>query len=159
MGNAIPTQVRKDVRARDNDQCVVCGGRGTDLHHRQRRRDGGHARTNIILLCRDDHAKVHANPEWARERGLIVSAYSDSARYVPVRTFAGWVLLDPFGGLLTVPDVDIVPGDPPQWRLNASKIETGTISADRIIGKGEHLIYNPPPEAVALFEGDDPEAL
>ena len=74
--SAIPTKVRKAVRFRDFDRCVSCSsGSASDIHHRMRRREGGHALSVIILLCRTCHEKAHANPTWARERGIIVPTW------------------------------------------------------------------------------------
>lgn len=61
----------------------VCTDTATDVHHRQRRREGGHAITNLLHLCRPCHAWAHAHPAEARAAGLIVSVYGDPAT-VPV---------------------------------------------------------------------------
>lgn len=93
MGNPIPGDARQAVYARDMGTCIRCGCSGSDIHHRMRRREGKHALSNLILLCAPDHREVHANPAWARERGLIVSVHAKSVQDVPVWTFAGPVIL------------------------------------------------------------------
>jgi hypothetical protein len=54
-----------------------------------RRREGGHAAWNLVLLCRPCHDYVHAHPEEAREQGYIISAYMEheEARLVPLTTW------------------------------------------------------------------------
>lgn len=54
--------------------CERCLGRGCDVHHRQRRRAGGHGIENLVYLCRTCHSWVHAHPAEARGEGFIVSA-------------------------------------------------------------------------------------
>lgn len=63
-----------------------------------RRREAGHALSVCILLCRTDHEKVHANPTWARERGLVVPTWGNT-RAVPIKTWRGWLELDDEGGV------------------------------------------------------------
>lgn len=48
-------------------------------HHRQLRRGGDDSPVNVIGLPDVIHEWVHANPEKAREAGLIVSQYEDPA--------------------------------------------------------------------------------
>ena len=99
---AIPTAARKAVRERDLERCVRCSSADAhDIHHRMRRRDGGHALSNMVLLCRFDHEWVHANPAKAREHGFIVSAWGDVLDS-PIKSFRGWVVLDNEGGLSRV---------------------------------------------------------
>jgi hypothetical protein len=111
--SAIPTKVRAAVRFREFNRCLVCSsGNATDIHHRMRRREGGHSLSVCILLCRTDHEKVHANPTWARERGLIVPTWRDAST-VPVKGWRGWNILDDEGGLELVTDsvaVSIIEG-------------------------------------------------
>lgn len=97
MSNPIPKEIRDAVHERERDMCIRCGTAGSDIHHRKRRRDGGHSRPNCILLCRVCHQEAHANPAWARERGLIVSAFTDDIAGQPVHTYAGWVRLESDG--------------------------------------------------------------
>lgn len=66
---------------------------GPDIHHRKRRRDGGHGRANCIVLCRTCHHWTHAHPAEARSLGLIVSAHHTDPSTVPLQTFGGWVTL------------------------------------------------------------------
>jgi len=66
-----------------------------------RRRDGGHALSNMVLLCRFDHEWVHANPAKAREQGFIVSAWGDVENQ-PIKSWRGEMILDNDGGLTRV---------------------------------------------------------
>jgi len=61
------------------------------VHHRMRRRDGGHDMWNLVLLDRACHSWVHAHPEESREQGFIISAYMDvnEARAVPLVNWKG----------------------------------------------------------------------
>lgn len=95
--SAIPKQNRQVVHDRDQ-VCFRCGiGNATDVHHRLRRREGGHGLENLILLCRACHAWVHAHPEEARDAGLIVSVAAQPEK-IPARRWDGaWVLLDERG--------------------------------------------------------------
>ena len=66
---------RQRLRAweRDRGRCVVCGGPGTQIHHRQGR--GGpdpHRLPNLILVDDDCHRRIHGNPAWAYEHGYMV---------------------------------------------------------------------------------------
>lgn len=94
----IPTRVRQIVKQRDGGQCCRCGGPGSDLHHRQRRREAGHAVGIIVTLCRTDHAWVHAHPENAKAVGYIIPPWEEDACAVPMKTFSGWVTFDNEGG-------------------------------------------------------------
>jgi hypothetical protein len=102
MSNEIPTASRLIVSARDNGQCVRCGGRGSEQHHRRRRRVKDahtHAACNLITLCSTCHPWVHAYPRQARTYGWIVSAHDDP-HDIPVETFIyHWVLLNHDGTL------------------------------------------------------------
>jgi hypothetical protein len=75
---------------------LVCTGPATDLHHRQRRRDGGHNPVNCLDLCRACHGHAHAHPVIAREHGWIVSAFGDPAT-TPVTVRGRRVLLEADG--------------------------------------------------------------
>lgn len=94
MSNDIPKPIREGVKKRDMGRCVACGAEGSDVHHRMRRRNGGHSLENCLLLCRTDHSKAHAQPAWARTVGLIVPTYVglDDVTWVPIRAWRGWVL-------------------------------------------------------------------
>lgn len=87
----IPPGTRTAVYDRDRYLCVRCERQGHDIHHRMRRREGGHGMWNLILLCRECHAWAHANPAEARETGYILSSYLpwDEAMLVPVQRIAG----------------------------------------------------------------------
>lgn len=95
--SAIPTAARAAVRERQDGQCARCGNLYTEIHHRQRRRDGGHGLANLVGLCHDDHKWVHANPKRARDAGYIVSAHVEDVALVPVATFAGSMFFEEDG--------------------------------------------------------------
>lgn len=99
MTGPIPTKARQEVGVRDNSQCRRCGMRGHEIHHRKRRREGGHGLENLVLLCRPCHAWAHANPTLAMERGYIVSVFSEDVASVPLQTFAGPMLFHPDGAV------------------------------------------------------------
>lgn len=84
----VPPDTRAAVRVRSGGRCEAplaadCTGTATDVHHRKRRRDGGHAITNLLDLCRPCHSAAHRSPAVARPAGIIVSVYEDPAE-VPV---------------------------------------------------------------------------
>lgn len=106
----VPPENRAAVRARSGGRCEaalpgVCTVNATDVHHRRRRRDGGHEVANLLDLCRACHRWAHDNPARARELGVIVSVYADPARtpaFLPSR-FTGarvWVQLTEDGTYL-----------------------------------------------------------
>ena len=52
--------------------CAVCGGIAECTHHvLPRSRGGKHTVANLLPLCHRDHQLIHANPEWAREKGYL----------------------------------------------------------------------------------------
>jgi 5-methylcytosine-specific restriction endonuclease McrA len=96
----IPTKVRVAVDQRDNRQCLRCGAAGREIHHRMRRREGGHALSVCILLCSACHRWAHANPVHARAGGFIIPTWSQQpATDIPVAAFYGTVTLDDEGGV------------------------------------------------------------
>lgn len=99
MSNEIPTKAREVIRERQGDQCARCGNTYTALHHRMRRREGGHGYENLVGLCGTCHSFVHANPKVSQEHGYIVPTHVDSIGNVPVKSFMGWVLFDDSGGI------------------------------------------------------------
>lgn len=92
MPNPIPRKTSEDVRTREQGRCLRCQSPGTDCHHRKRRREGGHAIENIVLLCRSCHNWAHANPEQARKEGFIVSVWGDVSE-TPIKAWYGWIKL------------------------------------------------------------------
>lgn len=86
----IPTAARKAVWERQNNQCARCGNAGHDIHHRMRRREGGHGIANLVGLCRTCHSWVHAHPKQAQDKGFIVSPYVEDVSVVLIKTFMGW---------------------------------------------------------------------
>lgn len=89
-GNPIPAEARALVRYRSAGQCEIRGAAdctflATDVHHRKRRRDGGHAASNLLDACSSCHRYAHANPQEARDRGWIVSAFAVDPALEPLR--------------------------------------------------------------------------
>lgn len=104
MSNEIPSAVRRKVRERDGGQCLRCGVPGTEIQHRVRRREGGHALWNLVLMCHHCHQTwAHANPAAARDTGWIVSVHHPEPWTVPVKTFFGWALLTEDGQIVACP--------------------------------------------------------
>jgi 5-methylcytosine-specific restriction endonuclease McrA len=63
---AVPyAALRKDILARDNWRCQICGCRkNLDVHHMRRRSALGDDReTNLITLCRQCHHTVHRSAD------------------------------------------------------------------------------------------------
>jgi hypothetical protein len=82
----IPDAVSDQLTIRSGGVCEpqivgVCTQVATDRHHRMRRRDGGHAITNLLHCCRACHAWVHREPAASRVPGVgwIVSVFDDPA--------------------------------------------------------------------------------
>lgn len=81
----VPEETRTLLRWRSRGRCEAavyaagCAQDATDVHHRKRRRDGGHAIANLLDLCRPCHSWAHSHPDEARALGVIVSAYDDPA--------------------------------------------------------------------------------
>jgi hypothetical protein len=97
--SAIPTKAREMVWERQMRACARCGNRGYQIHHRQRRREGGHAVGNLVGTCRVCHEWCHAHPDKAREQGYVVTVSVDDPSLIPIRTYMGWVLFDNDGGI------------------------------------------------------------
>lgn len=95
----IPTRARELVRIRQNGQCARCGVAYTDLHHRQRRREAGHAVGILVGLCRKDHNWAHSNPSAAKADGYIIGPHENEPTSVPLKSFVGWVLFDNDGNV------------------------------------------------------------
>lgn len=99
MGNEIPTKAREVIRERQGGQCARCGNTYTALHHRMRRREGGHGYENLVGLCDTCHRIIHSRPAMSQEHGYIVPTHVDDIASVPVKSFMGWVLFDTSGGI------------------------------------------------------------
>jgi len=101
--NPIPTAVRTTVDERENRQCLRCGAAGREQHHRMRRREGGHAISNVILLCFRCHRWAHSRPVAARAEGFIIPTWEQRPTCeIPVAAFYGAVTLDDEGGVAWV---------------------------------------------------------
>lgn len=97
MAKQVPDKVREAVWSRDMNACVRCASPATELHHRRRRRDGGHGTENCVAACLGCHQWFHSHPADARDCGWIVSAYDDNPAETPMKCWYGWVLLDSDG--------------------------------------------------------------
>jgi len=73
--DAVYPQRRREVFDRAGGVCEWCGLYAmTEVHHRAGRvGPDPHRLTNLVGLCASCHRSVHANPEWAREVGLMAS--------------------------------------------------------------------------------------
>lgn len=97
--SAIPTKNRELCRNRFRGQCARCGLPGTDVHHRQRRREAGHDVWNLVWLCRTCHSWAHANPDAAKSAGIIIPPWdTNEPHMMPIYTYAGYVVFDNEGG-------------------------------------------------------------
>lgn len=53
--------------------CQVCGKRkSTDCHHKSKRGKNYLNVETFMAVCRSCHDRIHANPKWARENGLLI---------------------------------------------------------------------------------------
>lgn len=97
----VPERVRDAVIQRAKGRCECCGiGLATDLHHRMRRRDGGHSPENSLLVDRTCHDRIHAHPGWSRDNGWIVgslSGFEETIAERPARIGGKWAYLLPDG--------------------------------------------------------------
>ena len=94
--------------SRCRDFCECCGEplRGAmQRHHRQVREVGGDRLANLVGLHPHCHDWVHAHPELAMPRGLIVSRHATDPADVPLTLPDGRVvLLDDDGHYVSTPD-------------------------------------------------------
>lgn len=97
--SAIPTKAREVVRERQDGLCARCGNQFTEIHHRQRRREGKHGYANLVGLCGTDHRFVHANPKWARDNGYIISVHIQDIALTPIITYAGTMFFEDDGSI------------------------------------------------------------
>lgn len=63
---------------KENPVCQVCDkAKSVDVHHRRRRGKFLNDTETWTASCRNCHRGVEENPEWSRERGLIVYDWED----------------------------------------------------------------------------------
>lgn len=99
-----PTTLSVDtLMGRSGGLCEVCGGEGSDVHHRKPRKAGGtrdvsiNALSNLTLLCRRDHARVESERSLSYENGWLVHSWDESG-LVPFLRLGRFVLFDDEGG-------------------------------------------------------------
>lgn len=74
-------KARRAVYVRSQGLCEaridgVCTEVGEHVHHVRRRSQGGaDDPSNLLMVCRADHDWIHANPEKARELGLLARMF------------------------------------------------------------------------------------
>lgn len=75
---------RKQIFERDGGLCVRCGQEATDVHHRLVKGMGGTKKENInygadnlVSLCRNCHAYIHAHPRESYRTGFLVASWDD----------------------------------------------------------------------------------
>ena len=69
-------QARRWCLDRAQGRCEVCGNKATEAHHILRRSQGGtNDPSNLLAVCHACHARIHAQPQWAFERGYLRSRY------------------------------------------------------------------------------------
>lgn len=55
-----------------------CSWRGTDVHHRKKRSQGGpHTLENVLFVCRACHEHIESSPAWSYERGLLIHGWEE----------------------------------------------------------------------------------
>jgi hypothetical protein len=89
--------LREAVHARAGGRCDIGGGplqlSRCEAHHRKLRSQGGPDElANLLVTCTACHARAHANPAWARERGYIVASHDDPATRPVLRHGRRWQL-------------------------------------------------------------------
>lgn len=87
------SDVRRRVRARDNERCRWCGvGENLQVHHiLYRSEQGPNTMGNLITLCMECHARAHSNKRLYQPvlRGLIWVYYAQG-RMMSVPQFMRW---------------------------------------------------------------------
>ena len=73
-------EVRLAILKRDNNKCIVCGKKATQVHHihlRSKRKDLIYAKNNLVSLCDKCHAHSGTeNLEWVNRRIALVKHIS-----------------------------------------------------------------------------------
>lgn len=82
-----PAGLAEEIYERADYVCEAmlpgCTWRGTEIHHRKLRSQGGqHDLDTCILLCKNCHMAVHAHPARSYEQQLLVKSF-DTPRYPP----------------------------------------------------------------------------
>jgi len=73
-------EIRLAILKRDNNKCIVCGKKATQVHHihlRSKRRDLIYSENNLVSLCDKCHAHSGTeNLEWVNRRIALVKHIS-----------------------------------------------------------------------------------
>jgi len=92
-------KTRKLVLARDCGKCLRCLGEACDVHHRKPKGMGGtgdpdiaFGLANLISLCRDCHADIHAHPQREYLSGYLLHSW-DSPEKTPLLIKPGSVYM------------------------------------------------------------------
>ena len=86
--NAEYTKLRREFLAA-HPACLVCKGQANEIHHACGRQ--GKRLLNVEFfrpLCSGCHRRVHDNPAWAKERGLMVLVTDTNAEAVATASAA-----------------------------------------------------------------------
>jgi hypothetical protein len=74
--SVIPASVRDEVAGRSGGWCEInhplCDGNARHMHHVLLRAQGGkHEASNLLHVCAQGHAFIHANPSLSYEQGWL----------------------------------------------------------------------------------------
>jgi hypothetical protein len=77
--DAVYPQRRREVFERAGGACEVCLAAPCEQIHHIAGRGGKdpHRTENLLAVCAQDHATIHANPGWARENGYMRSRHEN----------------------------------------------------------------------------------
>lgn len=81
--SSTPEWLRRAAYDRADGVCEAmcspgCGWFGTDVHHRQKRSQGGeHALVNALWVCRSCHEFLESNPARSYEVGYLVHGWDE----------------------------------------------------------------------------------
>lgn len=78
------TSVRKSILLRDEGKCRKCSRPAHHVHHRRVKGIGGtsdatikYGQANLVSLCAECHAFIHAHPAQSYEKGWLVHSWQD----------------------------------------------------------------------------------
>lgn len=97
--NRMKEETKATIRERADYVCEAmipeagCSWRGTDIHHRHMRSQGGqHTVENGVLLCRECHSYIHMHPAIAYTNGWLVKSTKNPLD-IPFRRRGGFIVL------------------------------------------------------------------